>query len=47
MSARFKVKEFNIVEIVPYPICLSWEGDGAGPGAEGAATGGELLMRCT
>lgn len=27
---RFKVKEFSIVEIVPYPIKVSWEGQAGG-----------------
>ena len=26
-ACRFKVKEFLVREIVPYPIQLSWEGD--------------------
>lgn len=38
---RFKVKEFSVVEIVPYPIRLSWEGDAGADGGDKMATGGE------
>lgn len=38
---RFKVKDFAIKEVVPYAICLSWEGEAAGGGGDSMATGGE------
>ncbi|CAM9352873.1 unnamed protein product [Pylaiella littoralis] len=41
LSKRFKVKEFLVREIVPYPIKLSWEGDAAA--AEAAAAGDAML----
>lgn len=44
LDHRFKVKEFSVVEIVPYPICLSWEGQGSAPGADSMATGGETKI---
>lgn len=44
-SFRFKVKEFTVVEVTPYPIRLSWEGNAGADGAESMATGGENI-RC-
>ncbi|CAM9772641.1 unnamed protein product [Scytosiphon promiscuus] len=43
LSKRFKVKEFAVREIAPYPIKLSWEGDAAAAGAaaDSMATGEE------
>ncbi len=29
LSSRFKVKEFKIIEAVPYPICIHWGGSSA------------------
>lgn len=33
-----------MVEIVPYPIKLSWEGDAAVAGGDKMATGGDLYI---
>ncbi|CAB1106414.1 HSP70 [Ectocarpus sp. CCAP 1310/34] len=42
LSKRFKVKDFLVKEIVPYPIKLSWEGEApADAGAVDAMTTGE------
>ncbi|CAM9320236.1 unnamed protein product [Ascophyllum nodosum] len=41
LSSRFKVKEFSIVEIVPYPIKVSWEGQAGTDGADTMPTGAD------
>lgn len=46
---RFKVKEFSVREIVPYPIQLSWEGDEdvmADGAADSPCTAGEGKVEC-
>jgi molecular chaperone DnaK (HSP70) len=42
LSSKFKVKDFSIIEAVPYPIRVSWEPEAGAAAATAADAKGEI-----
>jgi Hsp70 protein len=45
LSSKFKVKDFSIIEAVPYPIRVSWEPEAGAAAATAADAKGETVVQ--